>query len=155
MCKTLYWKRITSRNTKLRKSQGHSRLMANIEWHLISLTHFHGVIRTGLKTKINISPRYQPFLLQACYCTGLSSLVLGTWGLCCAESKQSKQSVRTQSLLLECMFSALDKLIQNPKLVWRTGKKQQIKINTFNFLPHLLQGFAAVLSKSHLGWPVM
>ena len=68
-------------------------------------------------TKVKISPRYQPFLLQACYCTGLSSLVLGTWELCCAESKQSKQSVRTQSLLLECMFSALDKLKQNPNIL--------------------------------------
>ena len=67
-----------------------------------------------IMTKVKISPRYQPFLLQACYCTGLSSLVLGTWELCCAESKQSKQSVRTQSLLLECMFSALDKPNQNP-----------------------------------------
>ena len=67
-----------------------------------------------IMTKVKISPRYQPFLLQACYCTGLSSLVLGTWGLCCAESKQSKQSVTTQSLLLEYMFSAPDKLKQNP-----------------------------------------
>ena len=41
-----------------------------------------------IMTKVKISPRYQPFLLQACYCTGLSSLVIGTWGLCCAESKQ-------------------------------------------------------------------
>ena len=99
-------------------------------------------------TKVKISPRYQPFLLQACYCTGLSSLVLGTWGLCCAESKQSKQSVRTQSLLLECMFSTqTNSLFRQTKTKSLNWFKEQER-NCTSKLTHLI--FYLIFCKASL-----